>query len=74
LQMDIQGFELPVLKKYFEDIGSAPSGIQSFLVGTHSSDIHTSCLELFRQHQFDIIHDIPESLNQPDGIIYCKVK
>lgn len=74
LQMDIQGFELPVLKKYFEDIGGAPSGIQSFLVGTHSSAIHTSCLELFQQHQFDIIHDIPESLNQPDGIIYCKIK
>ena len=73
LQMDIQGFELPVLEKYFEDIAISSNKIESFLVGTHSAAIHASCLNLLRRNGYQIIEDIPESLNQPDGIIFCRL-
>jgi len=73
LQMDIQGFELPVLEKYFTDMAGASQGIEAFLVGTHSAAIHASCLELFRRNGYQILEDIPDSLHQPDGIICCRL-
>ena len=74
LQMDIQGFELPVLEKYFEDVQCCSNVIESFLVGTHSAEIHKACLDLFQRNSYHILKDIQESLNQPDGIIYCRFK
>jgi FkbM family methyltransferase len=71
LQMDIQGFELPVLEKYFTDMAGASQRIEAFLVGTHSAAIHASCLELFRRNGYQILEDIPDSVHQPDGIICC---
>jgi len=73
LQMDIQGFEWPVLEKYFADRNVSSHQIKTFLVGTHSAAIHASCLELLRRNGYRILKDIPESLNQPDGIIHCSL-
>jgi FkbM family methyltransferase len=72
LQMDIQGYELPVLKKYFEDMAGASQRIEAFLVGTHSAAIHAACLELFQHNGYQILENIPDSLHQPDGIICCR--
>jgi FkbM family methyltransferase len=73
LQMDIQGFELPVLNKYFEEIGGLHQRIETFLVGTHSAKIHAACLGLFQRNGYQILENIPDSLHQPDGIICCRL-
>lgn len=73
LQMDIQGFELPVLNKYFEEIAVLHQSIETFLVGTHSAAIHAACLDLFHRNGYQILDNITDSLHQPDGIICCRL-
>lgn len=73
LQMDIQGFEFPVLNKYFAGIAGLHQRIETFLVGTHSAEIHAACLDLFQRNGYQILENIPDSLHQPDGIICCRL-
>jgi FkbM family methyltransferase len=71
LQMDIQGHELAVWKAYFSAEPAHPDGIASILLGTHGKEIHEGCRRLFKKHGYTIAHDEQETLNQPDGILYC---
>jgi FkbM family methyltransferase len=71
LQMDVQGHEEPILRKYFEEV-SDDFSISSFLVGTHGVEIHEKCAKIFSDNGYELIINHSVSKNQPDGIIYCK--
>jgi FkbM family methyltransferase len=74
LQMDIQGFEEPVLRKFFEENLNKGGEIHSFLVGTHGKEIHRNCCALFENNGYVLHHDEQATKNQPDGIIYCSAR
>jgi FkbM family methyltransferase len=68
VQMDIQGLEALILEDYFS--GSSNSfDIQACLIGTHGESIHERCRAALKQHNYTIVHDEFETLNQPDGIL-----
>jgi FkbM family methyltransferase len=71
VQMDIQGFEQPVLEKYFADLNSDANEIKTFLIGTHGLSIHQACIKLFKENGYEILIDEHDTKHQPDGIIYC---
>jgi len=71
LQMDIQGHEEPVLATYFSNLANTSGYIKSFLVGTHGNRIHESCQYLFLNNGYILKLDVPDTKNQPDGILYC---
>ena len=75
LQMDIQGFEERVLCAYFTG-GEIPigSGVDRFLIGTHSKSIHENCRSFLRQTGYEILCDEQATLNQPDGILAAEKK
>lgn len=74
LQMDIQGFEAPVLRQYFVDHpASDPRAIRRFLVGTHSAEIHQTCRSLLSARGYAIQIDEQESQHQPDGILLASL-
>lgn len=74
VQMDIQGHEHSVLEKYFSDLGSRDMIIKSFLIGTHGINIHNACKQLLENNEYKMVVDEFETKNQPDGIIYCKIR
>lgn len=74
LQMDIQGFEQPVLEKYFAAPEKNPGVIQSFLVGTHGPEIHAACANLLANNGYSSIADNRDPKEQPDGIIYARIQ
>lgn len=69
LQMDIQGFEEPVLKTYFADYGEKCLKVVTFLIGTHGPEIHAKCKSYLEAGGFHIQHDEQDTENQPDGIL-----
>ncbi len=71
LQMDIQGFEQPVLEQYFADPRSGAPRVRAFLVGTHSREIHEACARLFRENGYELLVDEPDTTQQPDGILHA---
>jgi FkbM family methyltransferase len=71
LQMDVQGLELEVLKGA---TGSMQTGaVKTFLVGTHGRarglTLHEDCRELLRVSGYRIEIDLPDTKEQPDGIL-----
>lgn len=67
LQMDVQGFELDVLRGATESLASGQ--VQTFLIGTHKVWIHSSCVTLLQDFGYQIKVDEEEVAGQPDGII-----
>ena len=74
LQMDVQGLEVEVLK------GSADSmregAIRTFLIGTHGRMInlplHQQCRDLLQAAGYTIQIDLPDTKEQPDGILVAR--
>ena len=71
LQMDIQGFEEPVLSAYFSTSVEQRPMVSQFLVGTHGLSIHRKCRSFFENSGFQIRHDEQDPQHQPDGILYA---
>ena len=69
LQMDIQGMEYLILNEYSNSFRKEALPIGSFLIGTHGRKIHDRCKATLRELGYQIIHDEPEPLGQPDGIL-----
>lgn len=71
LQMDVQGFELEVLKGGAEAMKNG--AIKAFLIGTHGRTrgltLHADCRELLRANGYRIETDLPDTKEQPDGIL-----
>jgi FkbM family methyltransferase len=67
VQMDVQGAELDVLKGAERSLEAGT--IVTFLVGTHSPELHQQCIELLSKHGYSIELDRYETEEQPDGIL-----
>jgi FkbM family methyltransferase len=71
LQMDVQGLEVEVLKGAEESMKSG--AINMFLIGTHGRAkglmLHEQCRDLLRAHGYAIEVDLPDTKEQPDGIL-----
>ena len=71
LQMDVQGLEVEVLKGAQESL--TKGAIKTFLIGTHGRAIglklHEECCELLRSNGYTIETDLPDTKEQPDGIL-----
>jgi FkbM family methyltransferase len=66
-QMDVQGHELDVLEGSRRALESG--GITTFLIGTHSPRLHRRCTAVLTDHGYEILHDLYETQEQPDGIL-----
>lgn len=73
LQMDIQGHEEAVLNAYFSRERTRAGVIQSFLVGTHGAKVHERCRQLFVDNGYVLEIDEQAPVNQPDGILCCRM-
>jgi FkbM family methyltransferase len=71
LQMDVQGLEVEVLKGAAESLKTGV--VKSFLIGTHGRarglTLHEECCELLRANGYKIEIDLPDTKEQPDGIL-----
>lgn len=72
IQVDVQGFEIDVLSGAVEAIKSGV--IQSWLIGTHSLNLHALCANFLMNHNYKIVFENFNTLHQPDGIIYARAK
>ena len=66
-QMDVQGLELEILQGGTNALRDGRVG--TFLIGTHSPEIHASCLSLLKDHGYAIEFEEQDTKDQPDGII-----
>lgn len=73
LQMDIQGFEEPVLASYFSEQNRGRGTIQRILVGTHGKGIHLKCRSHLEGAGYRIVHDEQDTQHQPDGILLAEL-
>jgi len=69
LQMDIQGYEEPVMAAYFANRNPSGGKIMRFLVGTHGGGIHAKCKSYLENGGYHILHNEGETKHQPDGIL-----
>ena len=71
LQMDIQGLEVQVLKGGSETLRSGM--VRIFLIGTHGRarglTLHEECRERLKSSGYAIEIDMPDTKEQPDGIL-----
>ncbi|HEX4667651.1 MAG TPA: FkbM family methyltransferase [Chthoniobacterales bacterium] len=71
VQMDVQGLEVEVLKGATESMKTA--AVKTFLIGTHGRarglTLHEECRELLRRNGYEIEIDLPDTKEQPDGIL-----
>lgn len=71
LQMDVQGLELEVLKGAGESMRTG--AVKTFLIGTHGRarglTLHADCRALLQRHGYKIEIDLPDTREQPDGIL-----
>jgi hypothetical protein len=69
--MDVQGLEVEVLKGATESMQNG--AVRTFLIGTHGRakglTLHEQCCELLREHDYAIETDLPDTKEQPDGIL-----
>ncbi len=65
-----QGLEVEVLKSGVTSMASA--AVKSFLIGTHSLEIHQECVTQLLSHGYIIDVDQPDTKEQPDGIIFAR--
>lgn len=72
IQVDVQGFEIDVLSGAVESMKSGV--INSWLIGTHSLNLHTLCANILMDHNYKIVFENFKTLHQPDGIIYARAK
>jgi FkbM family methyltransferase len=71
LQMDVQGLEVEVLKGAIESLKTG--AVKTFLIGTHGRalglELHEDCRERLRANGYEIEVDLPDTRDQPDGIL-----
>ena len=71
VQMDVQGLELEVLKGATESMKSG--AVRTFLIGTHGRarclTLHADCRQLLGANGYRIEIDLPDTKEQPDGIL-----
>ena len=71
LQMDVQGLEVEVLKGGAETMKTGT--VKTFLIGTHGRarglTLHEDCRELLSASGYRIEIDLPDTKEQPDGIL-----
>ena len=71
VQMDVQGLEVEVLKGSSESMRNG--AVQTFLIGTHGRarglTMHADCRGLLRANDYTIEIDLPDTKEQPDGIL-----
>jgi FkbM family methyltransferase len=71
LQMDVQGLEVEVLNGAAEAMKKG--AVKTFLIGTHGRArglaLHADCRELLRASGYRIEVDLPDTKEQPDGIL-----
>ena len=73
VQMDVQGFENEILSQFFADRDAWQSPVRSFLIGTHSRNLHAACRKLFTENGYTVIIDEYETSGQPDGILLARM-
>lgn len=66
-QMDVQGLETEVLRGGFHALKEKRIG--TFLIGTHSQEIHRRCLSILEDAGYRVLIDEYDTKDQPDGII-----
>jgi len=67
LQMDVQGLEVDVLNSGLVALENGE--VRTFLIGTHSRQLHTDCIDILSQYGYQIEFDKFNTVDQPDGII-----
>jgi hypothetical protein len=67
LLMDVQGFEVDVLKGALHTLQTG--SVKTFLIGTHSQKIHQECIDILRENGYIMEFDKYQTKEQPDGII-----
>jgi FkbM family methyltransferase len=70
-QMDVQGLETEVLRGGFHALKEKRIG--TFLIGTHSEEIHSRCLRILTDAGYHVLIDEYETKDQPDGIIVASI-
>jgi hypothetical protein len=68
--MDIQGLERLVLEKFFA--GPDRAEVSSFLVGTHSDEIHAAVVDLLKSNGYAVEFECSRPPGQPDGIVLAR--
>jgi FkbM family methyltransferase len=66
-QMDVQGFELDVLRGARHSLQAG--SIRTFLIGTHGKKQHQGCIELLNESGYMIGFEDCYTKEQPDGIL-----
>ena len=72
IQMDIQGLELDALNSGMNSIQNGRIG--TFLIGTHSPELHQGCINLLEANGYKISHEVGNPKEQPDGIIIANYR
>lgn len=70
IQIDVQGHEFEVLKGSEKSLEN--NRISYLLVGTHSHDLHHTCVTYLTSFNYQIVIDDYETNDQPDGILLAK--
>ncbi len=66
IQMDVQGLEADILRGGLKSLTHGT--IETFL-GTHGYDVHWECINLLKDHGYEIELEENEVKEQPDGIV-----
>lgn len=74
IQMDIQGLEYEVLKRFAKHHLGTHAHIAAFLAGTHGCDQHEDCRSVFSALHYQIVHDEPAPAGQPDGSLAAAIQ
>lgn len=67
LLMDVQGFEVYVLKGALHTLQTG--SVKTFLIGTHSQKLHQECIDILRENGYIMEFDKYQTKEQPDEII-----
>lgn len=67
VQIDVQGLELEVLKGGYNSLNTGY--IRHLLIGTHSQELHSACIEYLESLGYTIEFEEYETKQQPDGIL-----
>ena len=67
LQMDVQGLEEEALRGGLRTLKAG--SCRTFLVGTHSAELHAACRQILEENGYVIEYDDPDPGIQPDGLL-----